>query len=241
MPFLEVQNLSFRYAHQPTPALEDVTFDIKKNTINIVIGPNGSGKSTLLRSILGINDYSGQIRLNHEPISNKDYQIGYLPQRFEFDPFVPITAREVLQLAMSKCAHSAAEQKTLISEALKQVHADSFADELIRDLSGGQLQRVLLARALVHKPQLLLLDEPEAGVDPGGERVFYKLLNELVTTNKVTALIASHEISLVRKYADQVICLNKRVVCAGDPDKMLTPDNLDKLYQEDVKLVHHHH
>ncbi len=240
MALLDIKNLSFRYEQQKLKALEDINLKIEKNSINVVIGPNGSGKTTLFRLILGLEKAKGEIIFSNHA-SRKNYQIGYLPQRFQFDPYVPVTAHELLFLALSTCRHSQQEKRAMIAAALKEVEAESFAREKIKDLSGGQLQRVLLARAIVHHPDLLLLDEPEAGVDPGGEKVFYQLIKKLVAKKRVTALIASHEISLVREYADKVFCLNKTIICEGNPRQVLTKKNLAALYQERVHELEHGH
>lgn len=241
MSFLQLKNVVFRYPHHDEPALQNINLTIDEQTINVIIGPNGSGKTTLLHLILGLDSYQGTILLNNQPIKQKKYQIGYLPQRFNTDKHIPITAKELLWLALAKCHHHHRQQEKMVKEALEKVQANRFANEQVKDLSGGQLQRVLLARAIVHNPDLLLLDEPEAGVDPGGEQVFYQLIKNLVTSSEVTALIASHEISLVREYADQVICLNKTITCAGDPEETLTSQNLEELYQESVQMLDHHH
>jgi len=240
MALLNIKNLSFRYEQQKINALENVNMSVAKNSINVVIGPNGSGKTTLFRLILGLEKANGEIVLS-KTISDQNYQVGYLPQRFQFDPYIPVTAHELLFLALSACKHNRQEKHLMIAAALLKVEADSFAKEKIKDLTGGQLQRVLLARAIVHNPSLLLLDEPEAGVDPGGEKVFYQLIKKLVAKKQVTALIASHEISLVREYADKVFCLNKTVIFEGDPLKVLTKKNLASLYQEKVHELEHRH
>ncbi len=243
MPALQVANLTVRYENQPTPALEAVSFEVPENSISIVIGPNGSGKTTLFRAILGLIPHSGTIKIKKKAAKGKgtSYQFGYLPQRFPVDTNVPITVHEFLLLALVECSHSRKEQREMVAEVLSQVQAEALEGKLVRELSGGQLQRVLLARALVHSPNLLLLDEPEAGVDPGGEKTFYKLLKKLVAQNNITALIASHEMSLVRSYADQVICLNRRLVCAGSPEQALTNKALQELYDEELRPYGHHH
>ncbi len=231
---LGVRNLSVRYEGQETYAIEGVTFDLPTNTITVVIGPNGSGKSTLFKAILGLIPYQGKISYSDGKNSDPHFHAGYLPQRFVVDQSIPLRVDEFLNLTLVTCKHLKAEKLNMITEALTQVGAENFHNKLLRDLSGGQLQRVLLARALVHSPELLVLDEPEAGVDPGGEKIFYDLVKKLVAKKKITALIASHEMTLVRSYADQVICLNQKVICAGPPEKALKQVSLNKLYQEDL-------
>lgn len=239
MALLEIKNLSFRYDQQKFDILRDINMLIEPKTVNVLIGPNGCGKSTLLKIILGLEKGTGEVLFNYPDQNN--YQVGYLPQRFQTDRFSPITVEEFLNLALSTCKHTASEKQAMIRLALKEVEAVQIRNEKLRNLSGGQLQRALLARAIVHRPNLLILDEPETAVDPGGERVFYQLIKKLVSKRKVTVLMASHEITLVREYADCVFCLNRTIVCEGKPQAVLTGENLTHLYGEEVKEIRHQH
>ena len=128
----------------------------------------------------------------------------------------------------------------MITAVLERVNLIGKKTEKISDLSGGQLQRLLLARAIVHEPKFLILDEPEAGVDVGGEQLFYELLKNLSKKDGVTILLASHEVSLINQFADTVICINKQLVCYGKPKKVLTDDTFKKLYGGGVMYYSHH-
>jgi zinc transport system ATP-binding protein len=239
-PTLVVNDLAVTYPGMESPAVEGVSFELQPHTINILVGPNGSGKSTLLKAILGILPSTGEIKFSSSDISLYK-QVGYVPQRLEFDLNLPITVYEFLRLTLVECTHSHNYKKKLIRQALKQVEAEHLNHKNFGDLSGGQRQRVILARALLHEPQLLILDEPEAGIDFKGEQLFYDVLKKLVTEKNVTALIASHEMEIVHQYADQVLCINHNLVCAGTPQKALTPQTLNQLYGIHKKVYQHHH
>lgn len=241
---LKVENLGFSYPGISEPALDNISFSLKPNTINILIGPNGSGKSTLLKSILGILSSSGEITFydeKGEKISRKESHIGYVPQKFNFDTSIPITVNEFLKLTLSSCKRHTGGSENQISKALKEVNATNLRYKKLGDLSGGQLQRIILARALFHHPKLLILDEPESGIDMEGERFFYEVLDKLVKEKRVTALIASHEMEIVNKYADQVLCINKTIVCAGSSAQALTDKTFSKLYGSHNKPHNHVH
>jgi ABC-type Mn2+/Zn2+ transport system ATPase subunit len=165
--------------------------------------------------------------------------IGYVPQHLRFDATLPLTGREMLLMPLRTMAKK--ERPTSLGEVIDTFHLASFLDQPLGTLSGGQLKRLLLARAMFHRPRLLLLDEPEAGVDIGGEQTLYQLLEELVDTHGLTALISSHELNIVLQVATQVICLNRRLFGIGPPTKMLTPHTLFQLYGPTAALYRHDH
>lgn len=228
MNMLTLSNVSVTYEGKKEQTITDISCSIKKNTMSMLIGPNGSGKSTLLKAILGIIPYTGTIK--HSADKNKVGSIGYVPQRFAFDFSIPLTVKELLFLALTTCHHTPTEKQSMIDTALEMVHAQNIQNHTLGSLSGGQLQRILLARALVHDPSFLILDEPEAGIDVSGEHIFYDVLRELATKKKKTILIASHELELVHAYADHVICLNRTIHCSGKPEQVLTADVFQNLY-----------
>lgn len=236
MNALELSNVSVRYPNRTDDALKNISTTIKSNTITMIIGPNGSGKSTLLKAILDLISYSGKIKKN---ISISQHGIGYVPQRFEFDFSIPLTVDEFLSLALTTCTHTSREKEKMIKTALSHVHGKDLHDQTLGSLSGGQLQRILLARALVHDPSLLILDEPEAGVDVSGEQIFFDILKELVSEKKKTILITSHELELVSAYANNVICLNKTILCTGKPQKVLRSEIFEQLYKTPIGIYHH--
>ena len=240
---LEVKNLNYSYPGVSEPALHDINFSLQAQTINTIIGPNGSGKSTLLKIILGIYKSTAEITFfnNSKKISAHEAHIGYVPQKRSIDINIPITVNEFLSLTQKSCKRCATNSELEIIDVLKKVTALEYRYKKLSELSGGQLQRVILARALLHSPKLLILDEPEAGIDIQGERFFYEVLEKLVKKEGVTALIATHEMEVVSKYADQVLCLNKTLICAGSAKKTLTNETFQKLYGTHTTQYNHAH
>ena len=240
---LRVNNLNYTYSGITEKAISNISFSLKPKTINMIIGPNGSGKSTLIKVILGIFKGSGEINYfsNGKNISHTKAHDGYVPQKNVIDTTIPITVNELLTLTQKSCKRCAITENSEIVEVLKKVDATDYRYKKIGDLSGGQLQRVILARALLHHPKILILDEPEAGIDIQGERFFYEFLQKLVKEEDVTALIATHEMEVVNQYADQVLCINKTLVCSGTATQTLTKKTFEKLYgihTEPYKHIH---
>ncbi len=238
---LEIDKLSVTYRKGLGLAIENVGFGLKTGSITALIGPNGSGKSSVIKAILGLVEYKGSIKFLGQKVSENYSLIGYVPQRFGFDTNFPISVREFVGLALVGCNDDRETKMKNIHRVLKLVGVRDLSESLIGELSGGQLQRVLLARALVHKPKLLLLDEPEAGVDAQGEQNFYKLLESLVVDKDLTVLIASHELDIVYAYADEVVCVNRVMVCKGTPKEVLKKDTFESLYGKGFRLYGHHH
>jgi zinc transport system ATP-binding protein len=234
---LEIKNLNIHYPGLTYPAVESVSFSIEKGRIAAVIGPNGSGKTTLIKAILGLIDYQGEILIFGQPVEKMYQKIGYVPQRYSFDQTFPITVAEFISLVLPD--KEKAEKK--VKNVLESVKAGDLYERKLSRLSGGQLQRTLLARALVKNPDLLILDEPEAGIDVGGEQTFYDLVENLVENKNITALIASHELDIVYTYAQEVICLNKRLLCLGPPRQVLNQETFEELYGRSLKFYGHTH
>lgn len=232
---IHIENLSVSYPGQSQKAVDSVSFSVKSGSITALVGPNGSGKSSLIKAVLGLLPCSGKVRIMNKPLERVERLIGYVPQRYQADRQFPITKAEFLSLSDSSI------KPKHISEHLELIGLGRQSNELVSDLSGGQLQRLLLARALITKPDVLILDEPESGVDVGGERDFYQLLSKLVKQRQLTILLASHELDLVFAYADQVVCLNKKLVCVGKPEDVVTPKALQAMYGSDFRMYQHHH
>ena len=186
-------------------ALSGVSIAVQPAEIVTILGPNGSGKSTLLRALLGIVPLtSGTV--NRAP----NLRLGYVPQKLAVDRSMPITVRRFLSLPL-KVADAAA------TAALARVGVPQLEQHQMADLSGGQFQRVLLARALLCDPQLLMLDEPTQGLDQPGEAAFYRLIEELRQTTGAAILMVSHDLHVVMAASDRVICLNGHICCEGTP------------------------
>ncbi len=239
MRALEVSDLTVRFEGQELPAVESVSFALEEGTIAVLIGPNGSGKSTVLKAILGLLPYEGTVLVFGGPIGASYPRIGYVPQRLAFDQTLPLTAREAIRMPLPR--RPSPEDEDSLRHVTGILGIEPILDRPLGTLSGGQWKRVLLARALVTRPRLLLLDEPEAGIDVTGEETIYGFLEHLVAQERITALVCSHELELVTDYADLVLCLNRRLLGSGAPEKVLTPEALLSLFGATPALYLHHH
>ncbi|KAB2940426.1 MAG: metal ABC transporter ATP-binding protein [Hyphomicrobium sp.] len=186
--------------------LIDVNLDIHEREIVTLIGPNGAGKTTLVRVLLGLEKPDrGEVR------RRRDLRIGYVPQRFDSDAVIPMTVERFLMLGSDDSADR-------ISSMLASVDATSVRHQQLGELSGGELQRVVLARALLRRPNLLVLDEPVQGVDYTGEADLYNLIGKLRDAAGFGVLLVSHDLHIVMARSDRVICLNHHVCCSGVPE-----------------------
>ncbi|OHB24487.1 MAG: hypothetical protein A3F96_01155 [Parcubacteria group bacterium RIFCSPLOWO2_12_FULL_40_10] len=230
---LKVENLSVQF--DGNKILEDLSFEVKKGDITAVIGPNGAGKTVLFRALLGLVPYSGEI------IWQENIKVGYVPQRFIVERDLPLSVKEFLSYKGSK---------NKITEVLKWVGFQTKDEHhLIHHLlnlplgvlSGGELQKVLIAFALLGNPKVLLFDEPTTGVDIGGEETIYNLLKKLRDEHDLTVIFISHDIHVVYQYASNVLCLNREKICFGPPHQALNADELKKLYGTEIGIVEHSH
>jgi zinc transport system ATP-binding protein len=201
---LSARGLSFKRFGRAV--LQSVDLDISGGEIVTLIGPNGAGKTTLVRLLLGLEKPSGG-----EIVRASDLVVGYVPQRFDLDRAIPMTVERFLALGRSR---DKAAQKTVLTE----VGAGGLAERQFTELSGGELQRVLIARALLRGPNLLVLDEPVRGVDYQGEADLYGLISRIRTERGVGVLLVSHDLHVVMAASDRVICLNRHVCCSGVPE-----------------------
>ncbi|WP_299423482.1 metal ABC transporter ATP-binding protein [uncultured Shimia sp.] len=204
MRLVTINGLSVKHGtHQ---ALTNVALTIDKGEIVTIVGPNGSGKSTLLRCIIGaMAPDSGTI------LKAAGMRIGYVPQKLAIDATMPLTAARFLSLPKRRSASH-------IQEALQQVGADGLQNRPMAGLSGGQFQRVLLARALMDKPDLLILDEPTTGLDQPGSADLYTQIEQVRRDTGAAVLMVSHELHVVMSASDRVVCLNGHVCCHGTPE-----------------------
>ena len=223
MNVLEVKNLTVKIAGQEI--VKNITFDLREGTITALIGPNGAGKSLLLKTILGLYPYQGEIKImgqNHLKMLNL---IGYVPQNYNIDHILPLTVYEFLKLSMPKGD---------IDTVLKEIDIENLKNKNISRLSGGQLERVLFARAILSHPKILLLDEPVSETDIAGQKEFYEIIKNLNVKHKVTILITSHEITIIHTFAQRVLCLNHSLICNGDVSELFKEEILKKLYKRDI-------
>ncbi len=213
--------------------LDRVNIDVRPNEIVTVIGPNGAGKSTLVRCMLGLQPLtSGTIRRQN------NLRIGYVPQRFPLLPNVPLDVKRLLSLTLRPTASE-------IDEALSETGIPHLRDASVARLSGGELQRALLARALLRKPQLLVLDEPVQAVDFMGEARMYELISAVRKRHGCGILMVSHDLHVVMAESDHVICLNGHVCCEGGPSKVQQDPEFAKLFGPSaarmIAAYTHHH
>jgi zinc transport system ATP-binding protein len=204
MSLISARNITVRAGS--TDILSGVSLTVQPAEIVTIVGPNGSGKSTLLRALLGIQPLaSGTV--TRKP----NLRIGYVPQRLHIDRPIPMTARRFLSLPQ-RCTDAEATQ------VLARCGVAGVENRQLADLSGGQLQRVLLARSLLNQPDILILDEPTQGLDQPGEAAFYQLIADVRRDTGAAVLLVSHDLHVVMAASDRVICLNGHVCCEGAPD-----------------------
>lgn len=225
IPAVSVQGCTVAYG--ANVVLENISFTVKQRHIAAIIGPNGSGKTTLMRAILGLMPLErGEIRVFGKHLHAVRSLIGYVPQRFDFDRLFPITVREFMDLA--RHPHCPAAR---IPEKIGEVGLEPGALDLrLGSMSGGQLQRVLIAQAILNNPQILFLDEPSAGIDIAGERTFYEIIEHLNKEHGTTVMLVSHDIAMVSGLVDNVICVNKKLLCYGPPHEALTAMKITELF-----------
>ena len=237
MTALTVENLCVKADSRHL--VENITFSIEEGRIVAIIGPNGAGKTTLIKAILGIIPYdTGSVSLFGRPFKgiNSHNKVGYVPQRLEFDRTFPLTVSELLHFTVpplySFLFRKRKEEREHIDRLLHIVGAQDLKDRRVGSLSGGELQRVMIAKAIVNEPRLLILDEPASGVDIEGQERFHDLVRRLSKEKGLTVILISHDLNVVYRFADDVLCLNRRLVCSGRPQDALTDEVIKSVYGE---------
>jgi zinc transport system ATP-binding protein len=237
-PIIELTNINFSYNH--VPILENITLNVYEKDFLGIIGPNGGGKTTLIKIVLGLlKPTRGKITIFGKPPAKGRSLIGYVPQAFNFHRDFPITVLDVVlmgQLRKTKIGHRyALKDKTIAQSVLEQVEMFAFKDRPISNLSGGQLQRVMIARALISKPKLLILDEPLSNIDSRWQTSFYQLLRQL--KQSMAIMLVTHDTSALLTYVDQVACLNRQLYYHGPTKEGL--QHLSDAYQCPIELIGH--
>lgn len=226
MPLVSLSSVGVSYGQHKI--LENVSFCVEKRSIVTLIGPNGAGKTTAVKVLLGlVRPDVGSVR------RSPDLRVGYMPQRLHIDATLPLTLRRFLQLA------GADDQAC--RQALEMVGIASLINSPVQGLSGGETQRALLARALLRKPNLLVLDEPVQGVDLVGQEALYQLIGQLRDELGCGVLMVSHDLHLVMAATDEVVCLNKHVCCHGSPQQVTNNPAFIELFGEKTALYTHAH
>ena len=218
MTILRTDGITMRFGG--VVAVNNLQIDINEHEIVALIGPNGAGKSTLVKLILGLIDPTKGVIKAHQPL-----QLGYVPQRFAVPPILPLRVCDLLAQADKK--RLTAEQRQFIFDNLSLTH---LLSRQMLHLSGGETQRVLLARALLDKPNLLILDEPMQGLDPDTEVWLYQFIDELPEFLRCAMLVVSHDLHWVMKGSRRVICLNKHICCEGQPSELAISSEFQKLF-----------
>ncbi len=226
-PILKVKNLSVKLEEEEV--LKNISFEVKKGEVLIILGPNGAGKTTLLKALLGLIPYKGKVTWASKNISylppQELVQRKYLP---------PMTIEEFFGFK------NVSKEKIL--EIFKEVGLDpALLKRPFGALSTGQFQRMAIAWALVDEPEVLLFNEVAYGIDAGAEETIYSLLHRFWERRNLTVLLITHDLNIVYEHADNVLCLNKKEICYGEPIKILTPENLEKTYGTGIKFYKHTH
>jgi zinc transport system ATP-binding protein len=229
-----------RVNYDDIPVLDDISISVMQNDFLGIIGPNGGGKSTLLKVILGlVKPVSGSVSIFNRAPEQARSHIGYVSQRPSFDRDFPASVLDVMMMGrFSKVGlfrRYTQADRDAVEKALVRVGMLEYQEKQIGRLSGGQQQRVFVARALVSQPELLLLDEPTASIDPGMQTEFYELLQHL--KENLTIIMVSHDIGAVSVYVDKIACLNRQLYYHGS--KEITPEILEATYKCPVQLIAH--
>ena len=213
--------------------LKDVNLHVHCGQMVALIGPNGAGKSTLLKALLGQRDYDGNIIFSVPGSRNAKARIGYVPQTPNFDPGDPVSVADLFACCLSRrpaFLGLVKNDRELILECLERVHGEDLIDKRVGTLSGGELQRVLLALALEPMPNILILDEPLSGVDIEGMTSLMDMLDEIRRNYDLSILMTTHDFSMLPKYADRVVLIDHKVKIQGDPDEVLASDEFARAF-----------
>ncbi len=213
--------------------IDNVSLELKANEITTLIGPNGAGKTTLIKLLLGlVKPDEGKI------LRKPNLTIGYMPQRFDLNKAIPLTVKRFLSLAPG-------QSNTTIPTVLEEVGAAQLLSKQIQNLSGGEFQRVCLARALINNPDLMILDEPVQGVDYAGEATLYRLIADLRNHRQCGILMVSHDLHIVLGESDKVICLDRHICCSGIPETVTQNKEYERLFGKEAAktyaIYNHNH
>jgi len=235
-PVIEFQDVSFSY--NQTTVLENISFSVEEEEFFGIIGPNAGGKSTLLKLVLALyKPVSGAVKVFGNAPEKERGRIGYVPQHPGFNRDFPITVKEVVSLGQLGTSMSSAQAKQHFETAMTAVNLDDIAEHRISTLSGGQLQRVLIGRALACAPEILILDEPTANIDIPTEENIFGLLKKY--NEHMTIIVVSHDIAFISGYVDRVACLHQTLVCHQTEE--ISGKTIEDLYGASMKMIDHHH
>jgi len=228
---LRVQNLSVKIGNDKI--LKDVNMHVHCGQMVALIGPNGAGKSTFLKAILGEREYEGVIAFSSPGERSRKPRIGYVPQSPNFHPSDPVSVADLFACCLSKrpaFLGTSKSDRALIMDCLDMVHGVDLIDKRVGTLSGGELQRVLLALALEPMPNILILDEPLSGVDVEGMQSLMDMLDEIRKTYDLSILMTTHDFSMLPRYADQVVLIDHAVKAIGSPSEVLNSEEFYRAF-----------
>ena len=237
---IKIENLSVELNN--VKILQDISATIPRGVCTAIVGPNGAGKSTLARAVLGLQSCSGKILFGQQDntFTASQPRWGYVPQKIQFDRHMPLTVMEFLAVSLTARPIFLGIKKSLkerINQMLKQVEAPHLAARQLGQLSGGELQRVMLTQALLQEPEIVVLDEPSAGVDFQGEKICCGLLEKIRKEKHFTQIMISHDLATVAAHAAHVICINHRLIAAGHPAEVLTQKNLQAAFGQHTPVI----
>ena len=230
---LRIQDLSVRI--DGDSILTGVNLHVHCGEMVALIGPNGAGKSTLLKAILGQREHDGVISFSVPGQRTRKAKIGYVPQSPTFDPGDPLTVADLFACCMSKRPSFFGLSRDMtehVLDCLERVHGEDLIHKRVGTLSGGELQRVLLALALDPVPNILILDEPLSGVDVEGMHTLMEMLDELRSSYDLSILMTTHDFAMLPEYADQVVLIDHQVVCQGTPIEVLSSEAFRKVFRQ---------
>jgi zinc/manganese transport system ATP-binding protein len=240
---LDVEHVGVVFSGRPV--LDDVSFAVRAGEFTGLIGSNGAGKTTLLRVILGLQRTgTGRVSMPGSPGSRRHRSVGYVPQKLGLDPDVPLRARDLVALGIDGNRFGlrlpSRERQSSVEEMLAAVGAQAFAEARVGTLSGGELQRIMIAHALISRPRLLLLDEPLANLDPASAHEIVELLHTLATEHEVAVLLSAHEMNVLLPVMDRIVYLAGGRAASGTTDEVVRPDVLSALYGYHVDVLDVH-
>jgi ABC-type Mn2+/Zn2+ transport system ATPase subunit len=234
-PIITFEGLAIGYDGRAV--VSGISLAIARSSFTAILGANGSGKSTLIKTLLGLQPpVAGQIKIN-APL-NSPLVFGYVPQTTELDPLYPLTGFDVALMGIfgrvGPGRFPPRNEREFVRDCLRATAADGFAQQKFSRLSGGQKQRVLIARALATRPDVLVLDEPTAGVDAAATRALLEFISRIHTERKLTILLVTHDLSLIRKHARQIIWLHQGRVVHGTVAELFTPERMAEVFEMEV-------
>jgi ABC-type Mn2+/Zn2+ transport system ATPase subunit len=230
-PIITLENLAIGYDGKAV--LSGISLAIARGSFTAILGANGTGKSTLLKTLLGLQPVvGGQIKIQAPAV------FGYVPQAIQFDPLYPLTGFDVALMGtfnrVAPMRFPSHAEKDLVRDCLRATAAEEFAHKKFSQLSGGQKQRVLIARALAAKPDILVLDEPTAGVDVAATHALLEFISQIHEERKLTVLLVTHDLPLVKKHAQQIIWLHDGQVLHGTVAELFTPERMAQIFEMEI-------